>query len=91
MFSDISRCKAIQDDIKRLECYDSFFVSENPNETPENELIIVKEDSDRNLEDISIFGLPKKIENAEDDEIKISSNIKSVSQKLDLKLIIIFI
>lgn len=89
VFSDISRCKSIQDDIKRLECFDSFFVSENPDETPENELIIVKEDSDRNLEDISIFGLPKKIENAEDDEIKISSNIKSVSQKLDLKLIII--
>ena len=89
VFSDISRCKSIQDDIKRLECFDSFFVSENSSETKNNELIIVKEDSDRNLEDISIFGLPKKIEKFEDDEIKISSNIKSVSQKLDLKLIII--
>ena len=89
VFSDISRCKSIQDDIKRLECFDSFFVSENSSETKNNELIIVKEDSDRNLDEISIFGLPKKIEKSEEEEIKISSTIKSVSQKLDLKLIII--
>ena len=89
VFSDISRCKSIQDDIKRLECFDSFFVSENPSETKDNEPIIVKENSDRNSEEISIFGLPKKIEKSEDEEIKISSTIKSVSQKLDLKLIII--
>ena len=89
VFSDISRCKSIEDDIKRLECFDSFFVNENHSETSDNELIIVKEDSGRNSEDINIFGLSKKIDKSEDEEIKILSTIKSVSQKLDLKLIII--
>lgn len=89
VFSDISRCKSIEDDIKRLECFDSFFVNENYSETSDNELIIVKEDSGRNSEDINIFGLSKKIDKSEDEEIKILSTIKSVSQKLDLKLIII--
>ena len=89
VFSDISRCKSIQDDIKRLECFDSFFVSENSSETENNELIRVKEDSDRTLDEINSFGLPKKIDKSEEEEIKISSTIKSVSQKLDLKLIII--
>ena len=89
VFSDISRCKSIEDDIKRLECFDSFFVNESHSETSDNELIIVKEDSGRNSEDINIFGLSKKIDKSEDEEIKILSTIKSVSQKLDLKLIII--
>ena len=89
VFSDISKCKSIEDDIKRLECFDSFFVNENHSETSDNELIIVKEDSGRNSEDINIFGLSKKIDKSEDEEIKILSTIKSVSQKLDLKLIII--
>ena len=57
VFSDISRCKSIEDDIKRLECFDSFFVNESHSETSDNELIIVKEDSGRNSEDINIFGL----------------------------------
>ena len=91
LFSDVRECVLIEDDKKRLSCYDNYFDKEYtlaPNESISiskiNEAI-----SNSPAQDIESFGLPKEANSQTKEEFKVISNIVSVSQKLDLKLIII--
>lgn len=81
----------IEDDKKRLTCFDNYFneeyllvlnESDSLNETKE---II----SNSTEQEIKSFGLTKEANIKTKEEFKVVSNILSVSQKLDLKLIII--
>ena len=92
-YADIKSCVEIEEDAKRLNCYDSFFISKD-NIDKANEDIIEKKEK---VAEVSIqeyeqenFGLPSKLRQAEDaEELKIVSRIDSVSQRLNLQLIII--
>mgnify|MGYP001400484319 FL=1 len=92
-YADIKSCIEIEEDAKRLNCYDSFFINKD-NIDEANEDIIEKKEK---VAEVSIqeyeqenFGLPSKLRQAEDaDELKIVSRIDSVSQRLNLQLIII--
>lgn len=91
LFSDVRDCVLIEDDEKRLGCYDDYFDKKytlTPNES--NSLNEINEEtSDSTAQDIESFGLPKEANSQTKEEFKVISNILSVSQKLDLKLIII--
>ena len=92
-YADIKSCVEIEEDAKRLSCYDSFFINKD-NIDIANEDIKEKEEK---VAEVSIqeyeqenFGLPSKLRQAEDaEELKIVSRIDSVSQRLNLQLIII--
>ena len=92
-YADIKSCVEIEEDAKRLSCYDSFFINKD-NIDIANEDIIEKEEK---VAEVSIqeyeqenFGLSSKLRQAEDaEELKIVSRIDSVSQRLNLQLIII--
>ena len=92
-YADIKSCIEIEEDAKRLKCYDSFFINKD-NLDKANEDIIEKKEK---VAEVSIqeyeqenFGLPSKLRQAEDEEeLKIVSRIDSVSQRLNLQLIII--
>ncbi len=91
LFSDVRECVLIEDDEKRLGCYDDYFDKKytlTPNES--NSLNEINEaTSNSPTQDIESFGLPKEANSQTKEEFKVISNIVSVSQKLDLKLIII--
>ncbi len=91
LLSDVKECVLIEDDEKRLNCYDKYFYKEytlTPNET--NSPNVINEGrSNIPTQDIESFGLPKEVTGKTKEEFKVISNIVSVSQKLDLKLIII--
>lgn len=87
----MKECIVIEDDKKRLTCFDNYFneeyllvlnESDSLNETKE---II----SNSTEQEIKSFGLTKEANIKTKEEFKVVSNILSVSQKLDLKLIII--
>ena len=91
VISDVKECIVIEDDKKRLTCFDNYFneeyllvlnESDSLNETKE---II----SNSTEQEIKSFGLTKEAKIKTKEEFKVVSNILSVSQKLDLKLIII--
>lgn len=91
VISDVKECIVIEDDKKRLTCFDNYFneeyllvlnESDSLNETKE---II----SNSTEQEIKSFGLTKEANIKTKEEFKVVSNILSVSQKLDLKLIII--
>ena len=98
--ADISNCAEIRDNEKRLSCFDSYFSDTKSND--ENTISEIKEPlvskDISNEEDVSsklslrerLFGLPEKKEEKQDsEEFKIISNIESVSQRLNYKLLII--
>ena len=87
-YADIKSCIEIEEDAKRLNCYDSFFINKA------NEDKIEKKEKEREISvqeyEQENFGLPSKLRQAEDaEELKIVSRIDSVSQRLNLQLIII--
>ena len=92
-FAEIEKCIQIEEDNKRLECYDSFFLNKDNvlvinndiiSEEKKSEEITVQEYEEKN------FGLSTKLRQKEQvEELKIVSNIESVSQRLNLQLIII--
>ena len=92
-FSEIENCIQIEEDTKRLECYDNFFLNKD-NIAISNKVIIVekeklKEITEQEYEEKN-FGLSTKLRQKEQvEELKIVSKIESVSQRLNLQLIII--
>ena len=91
LLPDVSECVFIEDDEKRLSCYDNYFDKEytsTPNES--NSLNEINEEILNSTEQqIKSFGLPKEPNSQTKEEFKVISNVLSVSQKFDLKLIII--
>ena len=91
LLPDVSECVFIEDDEKRLSCYDNYFDKEytsTPNES--NSLNEINEEILNSTEQqIKSFGLPKEPNSQTKEEFKVISNVLSVSQKLDLKIIII--
>ena len=92
-FAEIEDCIQIEEDTKRLECYDNFFLNKD-NIAISNKVIIVekeklKEITEQEYEEKN-FGLSTKLRQKEQvEELKIVSKIESVSQRLNLQLIII--
>ncbi len=92
-FAEIEKCIQIEEDNKRLDCYDSFFLNKDNNLVINNDIMTEEEKS----EEITVqeyeeknFGLPAKLRQKEQaEELKIVSKIESVSQRLNLQLIII--
>tara|TARA_B100000579_G_scaffold307360_1_gene257156 strand:- start:2770 stop:3249 length:480 start_codon:yes stop_codon:yes gene_type:complete len=92
-FAEIEKCIQIEEDSKRLDCYDSFFLNKDNNLVINNDIMTEEEKS----EEITVqeyeeknFGLPAKLRQKEQaEELKIVSKIESVSQRLNLQLIII--
>tara|TARA_Y100000766_G_C18689994_1_gene498986 strand:+ start:133 stop:612 length:480 start_codon:yes stop_codon:yes gene_type:complete len=92
-FAEIEKCIQIEEDNKRLDCYDSLFLNKDNilvinddiiTEEEKSEEITVQEYEEKN------FGLPAKLRQKEQaEELKIVSKIESVSQRLNLQLIII--
>ena len=81
----------IEDDKKRLTCFDNYFneeyllvLNESDSLSETKEII-----SNSTEQEIKSFGLTKEAKIKTKEEFKVVSNILSVSQKLDLKLIII--
>ena len=81
----------IEDDKKRLTCFDNYFneeyllvLNESDSLSETKEII-----SNSTEQEIKSFGLTKEANIKTKEEFKVVSNILSVSQKLDLKLIII--
>ena len=92
-YADIKSCIEIEEDAKRLNCYDSFFINK-ANIDKTNEDIVEKKEKEIEISvqeyEQENFGLPSKLRQAEDaEELKIVSRIDSVSQRLNLQLIII--
>ena len=82
----------IKEDNKRLDCYDSFFLNKDNISVINEDIIAEKEKSEeiatQEYEEKN-FGLPVKLRQKEQAELKIVSKIESVSQRLNLQLIII--
>ena len=92
-YADIKSCVEIEEDAKRLSCYDSFFINKDNIDilisTGDQAIEAEREISVQEYEQEN-FGLPSKLRQAEDaEELKIVSRIDSVSQRLNLQLIII--
>ncbi len=89
----MEKCIQIEEDNKRLECYDSFFLNKDNVLVINNDIIAEEKKS----EEITVqeyeeknFGLSTKLRQKEQvEELKIVSKIESVSQRLNLQLIII--
>ena len=91
VISDVKECIVIEDDKKRLTCFDNYFneeyllvLNESDSLSETKEII-----SNSTEQEIKSFGLTKEANIKTNEEFKVVSNILSVSQKLDLKLIII--
>lgn len=91
VISDVKECIVIEDDKKRLTCFDNYFneeyllvLNESDSLSETKEII-----SNSTEQEIKSFGLTKEANIKTKEEFKVVSNILSVSQKLDLKLIII--
>ncbi len=91
VISDVKECIVIEDDKKRLTCFDNYFneeyllvLNESDSLSETKEII-----SNSTEQEIKSFGLTKEAKIKTKEEFKVVSNILSVSQKLDLKLIII--
>lgn len=87
----MKECIVIEDDKKRLTCFDNYFneeyllvLNESDSLSETKEII-----SNSTEQEIKSFGLTKEAKIKTKEEFKVVSNILSVSQKLDLKLIII--
>lgn len=87
----MKECIVIEDDKKRLTCFDNYFneeyllvLNESDSLSETKEII-----SNSTEQEIKSFGLTKEANIKTKEEFKVVSNILSVSQKLDLKLIII--
>ena len=91
-FAEIETCIQIKEDNKRLDCYDSFFLNKDNISVINEDIIAEKEKSEeiatQEYEEKN-FGLPVKLRQKEQAELKILSKIESVSQRLNLQLIII--
>ena len=91
-FAEIETCIQIKEDNKRLDCYDSFFLNKDNISVINEDIIAEKEKSEeiatQEYEEKN-FGLPVKLRQKEQSELKILSKIESVSQRLNLQLIII--
>ncbi|MDC3124975.1 hypothetical protein OA500_00370 [Gammaproteobacteria bacterium] len=92
IISDIKECTKIENDIKRLNCFDSYFSTNNDLKISEEFAQI--DDLERDTFDEEYekrnFGLPSNVRKTEDtEELKITSKIESVSQRLNLQLLII--
>jgi len=91
-FAEIEKCIQIKEDTKRLDCYDSFFLNKDNISVINEDIIAEKEKSEeiatQEYEEKN-FGLPVKLRQKEQAELKILSKIESVSQRLNLQLIII--
>tara|TARA_B100001057_G_C22719527_1_gene899148 strand:- start:521 stop:1000 length:480 start_codon:yes stop_codon:yes gene_type:complete len=91
--ANIENCSVIEDDKERLDCYDSFFIDKDNILTNNNDIIL----ADKKSEELTAseyekknFGLPAKARQKKvDEELKIVSKIETVSQRLNLQLIII--
>ena len=88
----VEECVKIKDDTTRLECFDRLFLNKKDIEKA-NEVIIEQEEKqikESESYDQKNFGLSiKQRQKDSNEELKINSKILSVSQRLNLQLVII--